>query len=187
MYLYKKTFYLCEMPGSQTCMFRNYIYRNNKHKELINMNCFYHPDRPAVTTCTDCGKGLCSECASHSTPILCPECFDKRKEGNIRKDIRSLVIYVLLFIAGYSLAPDDPGKSSEYNPFMIGYALVSIVTGWQFLTRYQPLFLQYASIVIWFFYFLVKILLSVWAGAILSPFIIIRKIYRIVKYWKMQY
>lgn len=168
-------------------MFHNYIYRNKKHKELIIMNCFYHPDRPAVTTCTDCGKGLCSECASHSTPILCPECFDKRKEGNIRKDIRSLVIYVLLFIAGYSLAPDDPGKSPEYNPFMIGYALVSIVTGWQFLTRYQPLFLQYASIVIWFFYFLVKILLSVWVGAILSPFIIIRKIYRIVKYWKMQY
>lgn len=152
------------------------------------MNCFYHPDRPAVSTCLDCGKGLCPQCASHTNPSLCPECFDKRKETNIRADIRSLVLYIGLFIIGYNLAnTTSAGPTTEYNPFVVGYCCVSLVSGWKFLTRYQPLFLQYASIIIWFFYFLIKILFSVWVGAILSPFIIGKKIYRIIKYWKMRY
>lgn len=28
------------------------------------MNCFYHPERPAVGVCKHCSRGLCSECAA---------------------------------------------------------------------------------------------------------------------------
>ena len=28
------------------------------------MNCFYHPDRPAVGLCKHCQRGLCSDCAA---------------------------------------------------------------------------------------------------------------------------
>jgi hypothetical protein len=28
------------------------------------MNCFYHPDKPAIGICNYCYKGLCSHCAS---------------------------------------------------------------------------------------------------------------------------
>lgn len=28
------------------------------------MNCYNHPDRPAVGTCKACGKGLCADCSS---------------------------------------------------------------------------------------------------------------------------
>src|SRR6476620_1998034 len=28
------------------------------------MNCFEHPQKPAVGTCTHCGRGLCKECTT---------------------------------------------------------------------------------------------------------------------------
>ena len=36
------------------------------------MNCYNHSDQPAVSTCIDCGKGLCSECSNKYTffPII---------------------------------------------------------------------------------------------------------------------
>ncbi|KAA6309523.1 hypothetical protein EZS27_038999, partial [termite gut metagenome] len=34
------------------------------------MNCYEHSIQPAVAQCPDCGKGLCTECASaYSLPI----------------------------------------------------------------------------------------------------------------------
>ena len=30
----------------------------------IVMNCFEHPQKPAVGTCTNCGRGLCKECTT---------------------------------------------------------------------------------------------------------------------------
>jgi hypothetical protein len=29
-----------------------------------NVNCFYHPDKPAIGLCKYCQRGLCSECAA---------------------------------------------------------------------------------------------------------------------------
>jgi len=31
------------------------------------MNCYYHPDRPAVGTCKNCHRGLCIESAAEAT------------------------------------------------------------------------------------------------------------------------
>ena len=34
------------------------------------MNCFYHPDRPAIGLCKYCQRGLCTECAAIVDDVL---------------------------------------------------------------------------------------------------------------------
>lgn len=34
------------------------------------MNCYYHPDKPAIGLCKYCQRGLCSECAAHAGDSL---------------------------------------------------------------------------------------------------------------------
>ena len=56
------------------------------------MNCYNHPDRPAVTQCYICMKGLCKECADkfhecESNHILCDACYVKTaQDGMISVD-----------------------------------------------------------------------------------------------------
>ncbi len=45
------------------------------------MNCFYHPEQPAVGTCRYCGRGLCSECLAIAEDMLA--CKD-RHEPHVR-------------------------------------------------------------------------------------------------------
>ena len=46
------------------------------------MNCYYHPDRPAVAQCGTCGKGICKECFDEFQEYrinaipCCPECWN---------------------------------------------------------------------------------------------------------------
>ena len=42
------------------------------------MNCYNHPDLPAVSSCIDCNKGLCIECSSRYTFPICVECNKNR-------------------------------------------------------------------------------------------------------------
>jgi sulfite exporter TauE/SafE len=42
------------------------------------MNCFYHPDKPAVGLCKHCQRGLCSDCASLVDDSLA--CKDRHEE-----------------------------------------------------------------------------------------------------------
>jgi hypothetical protein len=42
------------------------------------MNCFYHPERPAVGVCKHCGRGLCDECAAIVDDTLA--CKDRHEE-----------------------------------------------------------------------------------------------------------
>jgi len=34
------------------------------------MNCYYHPDTPAIGLCKYCQRGLCSDCAAHAGDSL---------------------------------------------------------------------------------------------------------------------
>ncbi len=46
------------------------------------MNCYYHPDTPAVGFCKHCGRGLCSDCAA-----LVDDCLacKNRHEGQVHE------------------------------------------------------------------------------------------------------
>lgn len=50
------------------------------------MNCYYHPDRPAVIQCRQCGKGLCSEDAANVVDGICPECQLKNTKAAISRE-----------------------------------------------------------------------------------------------------
>ena len=45
------------------------------------MNCFNHPDRPAVAQCPDCSKGLCIECATAHDTHICDVCYQKQQDA----------------------------------------------------------------------------------------------------------
>ena len=52
------------------------------------MKCYHHPDRDAVATCTECGRGLCKECADVYSKPLCADCavsYAKRIKENLEK------------------------------------------------------------------------------------------------------
>lgn len=39
------------------------------------MNCFIHPHKAAIATCTRCGKAMCENCSAYSGHSgICPEC-----------------------------------------------------------------------------------------------------------------
>jgi sulfite exporter TauE/SafE len=45
------------------------------------MQCYYHPERPALGVCRHCGRGLCTECAALVDDVLA--CRD-RHESQVR-------------------------------------------------------------------------------------------------------
>ena len=149
------------------------------------MNCFYHPNQPAVTTCTDCGKGLCTQCARRTQPIVCPDCFNKIKKNNIRSNTFSLIIFGVVFIVGYNI--DIMQDSRIEAPWISGYVMLSIAVGWDFLSHHLPFRLTTATFLVWGIYLCLKLILSGWIGLILTPFVIIKKIYNIARYKQMHY
>ncbi len=46
------------------------------------MNCFYHPDSPAIGLCKYCQRGLCSECAAIGDDVLA---CTNRHEDEVRQ------------------------------------------------------------------------------------------------------
>ncbi|MBN2419756.1 MAG: hypothetical protein JXL81_10255 [Deltaproteobacteria bacterium] len=67
--------------------------------ELLLMDdessCFYHPDKQAVTTCSYCGRFLCSLCdIDFDDQHLCPACLDSgKKKGVINKLENRRILY----------------------------------------------------------------------------------------------
>ena len=42
------------------------------------MNCYYHPDKPAIGTCKHCQRGLCPDCAVLVNDVLA--CKDRHED-----------------------------------------------------------------------------------------------------------
>lgn len=52
------------------------------------MKCYLHNERDVVATCSNCQRGLCSDCAEKFSIPQCPDCFEsiyrqKKKEAKI--------------------------------------------------------------------------------------------------------
>lgn len=89
--------------------------------EVVGMHCYQHLNRSVAGYCTDCGKFLCSECASKYSPCLCDSCYDTRLSTNKsqRRHIFFRRFFIGLFLAIIVLVITLSSASEQYSLFAI--------------------------------------------------------------------
>ena len=140
------------------------------------MNCFYHPTRPAVAQCPDCGKGLCYSCASKYKSPICTDCNNARGKGELKAYLKPIIVCSLLFLIGCIMG----GNSSE-NTMFIGYIFTCIYGGWSIVNKFFAnifISLDLHSII---FYFGLKIILSIIIGIFTTPVFLGYCIYKLIQ------
>ena len=138
------------------------------------MNCYYHPSRPAVAQCPDCGKGLCRECASAYVKPICRDCNRQRAGHERASYIRTLVGCIVFFIIGCVI-----GNKTGEPPVLIGYVLACLYGGWSSVERlFANIFimLDLRSIAT---YFIIRAVLAILVGVVITPFYLIYCIYKL--------
>lgn len=105
---------------------------------VSRINCYHHSncdDRPAVATCSKCGKGLCAECADklkspNTGKMLCIDCLNTELENTAVRAIsarsavkKELIMIITGFVIGIIIC--------------IGLA-VSLPSGWKFIAYFVP-------------------------------------------------
>ena len=140
------------------------------------MHCFYHPRRPAVAQCPDCGKGLCQRCASRYQKPICPDCNNKRRTDDRKSYLKPLIICAVLFVVGCAV-----GSGTSQSPFLIGYLFMSLYGGWGtvgMLFSHIFVLLDLRSIAI---YYLVRVILSILVGVVATPIYLGYCIYKLIR------
>ena len=95
------------------------------------MNCFYHPDRPAIGLCKYCQRGLCADCAAIVDDVLACQ---HRHEDEVHK---------LEQLAARNLF-QSKRVGSSYMRNAIFYGLVSVLFAGFGIIQYRFLGLQAA-------------------------------------------
>lgn len=129
------------------------------------MNCYFHPNEPAVTQCAECGRGLCRDCASAPGGNLCRNCIEKAKSEKRALLIRSIAIFAIVFV----LCLSAPGA-----PFFVALFVAGTPCGWRALSSIQPRMFLFLPIIGWLIYFGIKLFLSYWIGYIAMPMQIVK-------------
>ena len=149
------------------------------------MNCFNHPHESAVAICPVCGRAFCRDCMDVGT-TMCRYCRAAYLRSKTYTAIRYLIILAVIGTIGYAWNfmgnPDSPQK------FLSAYMLMSFCTGIYFLYGRFSLgainiyiFDSAASGVFMLLGFILKIILSMLLGLILTPIVIIRQLFIIIK------
>ena len=154
------------------------------------MNCFQHPLYAAVAQCIDCGKGLCSSCASKFSLSICSDCYNRRINTSRSEILKELLLtfglgFILTFLVlKYDLWGLSNTKHVASIILMTGitfYATSGIVPGWNSLTAITPRVFLFLPIIGWFLYFIIKFFLSFFIGLIVLPFRTLRNIFQLFK------
>jgi len=132
------------------------------------MNCFYHEDHTSVATCVDCGKGLCRECTSRYEMPICNECNEKRSRTEKQIIVRQYIPSALFFIGGivFSIYVME---SDVVFAILFGYLMAGVFWGWKVISFIQPKMFLFLPIAGWFFYFIIKFILSYFVGIVAMP------------------
>ena len=133
------------------------------------MNCYFHPNEPAVTQCAECGRGLCRDCASAPGGNLCRNCIEKAKSEKRALLIRSIAIFAIVFVLCLS-APGTP----FFVALLVAYGVAGTPCGWRALSSIQPRMFLFLPIIGWLIYFGIKLFLSYWIGSIAMPMQIVK-------------
>lgn len=148
------------------------------------MNCFYHPESPAVTICAVCGKGLCLSCARSSG--ICPSCKMAQARNAAFSAMKYLVVLFILGFIGYKW--DFIGSESHHEGMLSAYILMSICTG-AFVLLGQ-LQLPANTILVYdassygiyqLISFIFKACISLVLGLIITPVVIIWQVFRLIR------
>ncbi len=141
------------------------------------MNCYYHTGRQSVAQCVDCGKGLCSQCASKYTIPICDKCNDKRRFHETFQYAKPLLICIILYLIGYNIEILGPDQT------LSGYILMSSYAGWKLINKLLPTFLVCFSLRSVFFYYLIKLCVSMIIGSLATPLYLIYCLYKLIMTW----
>ena len=153
------------------------------------MNCYNHIDLPAVATCIDCGKGLCSECSNKYTILICDSCSLKRlyteKSSIATRWGISIAIAVLFTLLNFEILPKDFLIYLIMLPSMIICVFIisiSIQYGWRALNSVMPpvsfvvsffiswlLIGWFLALIGWILYVSIRVTLSFFIGLIITP------------------
>ncbi len=132
------------------------------------MKCYRHYERDAVSSCSHCGKGICSDCYNEYGINLCESCILTQVDFNKKTMIKNSLIMLVLFFIGFN--------GSEGNLlFAIGFA--GVPWGWSILTNITPSMFLFMSGFGWIMYFLLKLAISCFIGVFVAPY----QIYKVVK------
>lgn len=103
----------------------NHFYKEEYSETRKVKNCFYHPQKKAKYTCSECHKAICTECSSENHNDKCIKCINesvKEIYRDYRKSFLSLATIiglVVFFLLG-------KGQSTEYSILLlIGYVFIS--------------------------------------------------------------
>ena len=162
------------------------------------MNCYNHIDLPAVATCIDCGKGLCSECSNKYTILICDSCSLKRlyteKSSIATRWCISIAIAVLFTLLNFEILPKDFLIYLIMLPSMIICVFIisiSIQYGWRALNSVMPpvsfvvsffiswlLIGWFLALIGWILYVAIRVTLSFFIGLIITPIMLFKDIKR---------
>jgi hypothetical protein len=98
------------------------------------MNCYRHPENPAVGICKNCSKGVCMNCLTDvGDGIACTEtCTDLTRKINAmvnsgtKRTSSNGIIYVIF---GISIICIDIFVIKRVNPFLLGIGATSSAYG----------------------------------------------------------
>lgn len=135
------------------------------------MNCYYHKNEVATASCQNCGKGLCSHCASFFNPPLCPDCANKKINAVKDQAVKKLIIMIVSAILGIIFC-SVLDMSSQRVPLIgeiiigapLGLIVCGIPSGWRALNKITPNIFLFLPIIGWVIYFVVKGVLSAIIG-----------------------
>lgn len=139
------------------------------------MNCYYHPYNTSVALCVDCSKGLCHRCATKYTIPICDACNNSRKRGNTFHFLKPVIICCVLFLVGYNV--DIWGSDRLFGAYM----LMCAYGGWKFIDQFLPNLFIWFSLRAIFFFYLIKLGVSMFIGFFLTPFYLLYCLYKLIR------
>ncbi len=103
------------------------------------MKCYNHPEADSVSSCNDCNKGLCKQCASIFNVPLCKPCYIVDRAGTIR-EVYGVFAFTMFYVAlGLLMAFLMYTSSEQKGSFMI-FIIWPVGGGlsylaWRFISR----------------------------------------------------
>jgi hypothetical protein len=141
------------------------------------MNCYNHPEEAAVSSCIDCGKGLCIKCTDLYKMPICSDCNLKRVEVDKGSFFGFYVLSGILFGLGFVITlSSDASVVGIAMGLIVGLVYSGIPWGWRMLSSVQPKMFLVLPLVGWLVYFMLKLFLAMFVGLVAMPIGIVKAV-----------